>query len=612
MDTPGAQDDNPPYYDRAVRADQSSRGVVDELSPRGLVDDLAPRGVVDELSPRGIVNDLVNGLVRDEPDVHIVQDRLRALLKANLDVIGNLELPIALRSIVEAARELAHARYGALGVISPTGGLQQFVHTGLDAEATIRIGHLPEGKGLLGALIEEPKSIRLKVIGDDARSSGFPVNHPAMTSFLGVPIRIRNEVFGNLYLCDSVRGEFSSDDETLVTALAATAAVAIDHARVYSEATRRQQWLQASTEITQQLLAVEGEEPLRLIARSLRRLADADVVTVVLPTADERHLMVEVATGIEDTASGIHADALTGLSYPVENSLAGLAIETGRPVLLGNVDEQAQYTVHLTQRVPVGPVMVVPLMASSRPRGALLVGRLRGRHRFTDADMNMATTFANHAAVALELADARTDQQRVVLLEDRDRIARDMHDHVIQRLFATGLTVQSVQTRLTDAEQAARLGDVVGDLDETIRQIRRSIFELRGPIAAGTASARTRLFAVIAELSSMLGFDPEARLSGPIDAMVTEPVIDDLVGVLREALTNVARHAHASAVEVDIIATGADLILEVADNGVGLPEAGPQSGLLNMRQRAERHGGSLALTAPAAKGTHLRWTIPTK
>jgi signal transduction histidine kinase len=557
------------------------------------------------------LDQLVVRLSGNHHEHEAVQDGLRALLKANQEVIGALDLPTALRSIVEAARELVQARYGALGVISPTGGLQQFVHTGIDPETAKLIGHLPEGKGLLGALIDDPRPIRLTTLGADARSAGFPANHPPMTSFLGVPIRIRDEVFGNLHLFYLAWGLFRPVDEPLATALAATAAVAIDHARAYAESTRRQQWLEASTEITQQLLAAAGEEPLRLIARSVRRIADADVVTVVLPTADERRLMVEVATGVENDDRGINASKLTGVSYPIQNSLAGLAIETGRPVLLGDVAEQTQFVVHLTRTVPVGPVMVLPLVASSRTRGALMVGRLRGRHRFTDGDMNMATTFANHAAVALELSDARVDQQRVVLLEDRDRIARDMHDHVIQQLFATGLTVQSVQSRVQDEEQAARLADVVSDLDETIRQIRRSIFELRGPIA-GTASVRTRLLAVIAELSPMLGFEPEARMSGPIDVMVAESVIDDVVAVLREALTNVARHARAASVEVDITATGSELVIDVLDDGVGLPESGRESGLLNLRYRAERHGGSLVLTAPDAKGTHLRWIIPTK
>jgi signal transduction histidine kinase len=194
--------------------------------------------------------------------------------------------------------------------------------------------------------------------------------------------------------------------------------------------------LQASTQVTRQLLSAEGEEPLQLIARQARQMADADIVTVVLPTPTGQRFMVEVA-------SGARADDFTGMTYPVHNTLVELVSTTRRPVLIADVTAQSTYHVHLSELLPVGPVMVLPLIGTHDVRGAMAVGRRHGRHRFEDADLEMATTFANHAALALELADARADQQRMLLLEDRDRIARDLHDHVIQRLFAAGLTVQS-------------------------------------------------------------------------------------------------------------------------------------------------------------------------
>jgi signal transduction histidine kinase len=245
------------------------------------------------------------------------------------------------------------------------------------------------------------------------------------------------------------------------------------------------------------------------------------------------------------------------------------------------------------------------------------VGRIHGRHRFEDADLDMAMTFANHAALALELADARDDQQRVVLLEDRDRIARDLHDHVIQRLFAAGLTVQSVASGLGASELAGRLSRVVSDLDETIRQIRTSIFQLRGPLGPQTGTLRTSLLAVVAEATPLLGFEPRVRFTGPIDAVVPDAVVDDIVAVLREALSNVARHANASRADVEVTASATDVAIEVTDDGVGIGDASRRSGLANLRLRAERHGGTLELTHatprdghPIAKGTRLRWTIP--
>ncbi|MCW2647752.1 MAG: hypothetical protein JWP07_3861 [Pseudonocardiales bacterium] len=560
--------------------------------------------------PRLELDQLLTQLVTRAEDVIATQGRLRGLLAANKMIIGNVALPVVLRHIVEAACRLVNARYGALGVLAPGGELQEFIHVGIDEEDAARIGALPEGKGLLGALTIDPHPIRLRTMSEDSRSVGFPPQHPPMGSFLGVPVRVRDRVFGNLYLTERDGGEFTAEDEELVTALAATAGVAIENARLFEETERRQRWLQASTQITQQLLSSEGEEPLNLIARETLEVADADIVTVVLPTANGQRLMVEVA-------AGMRADELTGYTYSMHDTLAGLSFDSGRPVLVGDVTEDSKFRVHLSEVLPVGPVMVLPLIGSQRMRGALVVGRLHGRHRFDEADLAMATTFANHAATALELADARADQQRVVLLEDRDRIARDLHDHVIQRLFAAGLTVQSVAAGMGGDERAERLDRVVAGIDETIRQIRTSIFQLRGQLGPQTGTVRVRLLGVLAEVTPLLPFEPRLRFAGPIDSVVPESVVDDLEAVVREALTNVARHAQATHADVALTASATQVVLEVADDGVGIGATERRSGLANLRERAERHNGSLVLTSPApqdppttGKGTHLRWTIP--
>ena len=554
-------------------------------------------------APRLELDQLLTQLIDRAQDVVAARDRLRGLLRANRLIIGDLALPVVLRRIAEAARDLVQARYAALGVLGPDGGLEQFIHVGVDDETVARIGHLPEGKGLLGALIDDPRPIRLANLADDPRSVGFPEGHPAMSCFLGVPIRIRDEVYGNLYLTEREGGPFTAEDEELVAALAATAASAIDNARLYAEAGRRQRWLEASTEITRQLLSSEGEPPLSVIARRLHEMADADVVAVVLPTADPQRLMVEVATGEQ-------AAQLTALSYPVEDTIAGVAINTGRPVLVGDVTQQQSYLVHLAQLTPVGPMMALPLLGTQGSRGAVLVARVPGRHRFNEADLDIATTFAQHAAVALELADARADQQRMMLLEDRDRIARDLHDHVIQRLFAAGLGVQSVAASAGSDSGAGRLNTIVDDLDETIRQVRTTIFELRGPLTPQPSTVRSQVVDVIDEVVPMLGFSPALRFTGPVDTVVPDEVAGDLIAVVREALSNIARHAHASAAAVEVTATPAQLTVDVIDNGVGIGESKRRSGLANLARRAERYGGSLTL--PDHEGTQLRWTIPLK
>lgn len=473
-------------------------------------------------------------------------------------IVGDLALPVVLRRIVEAACELVHAGYGALGVIASGGGLEQFIHVGMDDETVALIGHLPEGKGLLGALIDDPSPIRLRDIADDPRSVGFPPNHPPMDSFLGVPIRVRGEVFGNLYLTGHDGDVVSAEDEELVSSLAASAGVAIDNARLFDEARQRHDCLRASIEITGQLLSSEGEEPLQVIGRRVQEIAGADAVNVVLPTPDRRRLMVEVATGAG-------AEELTAMSYPIENTVSGL--ETGLPVLIADMADEDQRTVHLSEVVPLGPLMVLPLLGAHLVRGTLVVGRLQGRQQFTAADLEMATTFANHAAVALELADVRADRERIALLEDRDRISRDLHDHVIQRLFGAGLTVESVAAGLGADGRAARLAQVVDDIDETIRQIRTSIFQLRGPLGPQTGAVRGRLLGVAAERAEMLGFEPRVSFSGPVDAVISHDVLDDLVAVVREGLTNVARHAKAGRVGVNVRAGHGELSIDLPMTG---------------------------------------------
>ncbi len=557
------------------------------------------------------LDELLVQLVERAQDVQLTQGRLRGLLRANQAVVADLSLPALLRHVVESACELAHARYGALGVLDAAGGLAEFVTVGVDDATAARIGHLPEGKGLLGALIDDPRPIRLHAMSDDIRSVGFPEHHPPMSTFLGVPVRVRDVVFGHLYLAERSGGDFTDEDTELVSALAATAGVAIENARLYADAQRRQAWLQASTEVTRQLLSVDGEDPLQVIARLAGEMADADLVTVLLPTADGRRAIVEVA-------AGVGATELVARTFPLAGSIVGLTLGSGTAVLVDDAESDERFDAQVGDVVAVGPMLALPLGGGARARGVLAIGRRHGRHLFTSADLEMAATFADHAAVALELADARTVQQRLALLTDRDRIARDLHDHVIQRLFALGLTVQSVAAGLGDDARAQRLDRVVTDIDDTIRQTRTSIYQLRGPLGPSTGTVRTRLLAVVAEVGPLLRCEPQLRFRGPVDAVVPEPLVDDLVAVLREALTNTARHAGADRVEVDVVASTHELSLVVADDGTGLGGATRRSGLANLRDRAEQHGGTMQLAAastgtttrPQREGTRLTWTIP--
>jgi signal transduction histidine kinase len=556
--------------------------------------------------PRLELDELLGQLVERAQEVIATQGRLRGLLRANQLIVADLALPTVLRRIVEAARDLVGARYAALGVISPDGGLSQFVHTGMADHIVSRIAHLPQGKGLLGALIDDPQPIRLRRIADDQRSSGFPAGHPPMDSFLGVPIRIRDEVFGNLYLSESTRGEFSAEDEDLATALAATAAVAIDNARLYASARTRGEWLQASAAITRQLLSPAESDgaasPLRLIAERSREIADADLVTVALPddrTGEDLRIEVAVGTG---------AAELTGISTPRSGSLLGQVFLSGEPTRLAQPDDEAG-AVAAPVELEIGPVLVVPLLGSRGAQGVLTAARLRGRTAFAADDVEMASSFANHAALAIELAEARAEQQRAAMLDERDRIAADLHDHVIQRLFAAGLSLQSVAMKLGRGPVTDRILTTVQDLDATISQIRTTIFELHDMPRADPAGLRARMIDVVADATKALGFEPVVRFEGPVDTLPSD-LADDLVGVAREALANVARHARAGTAEVELSAFAEQVRLLVHDDGVGFTPGSRSSGLTNMRRRAERRGGTLDVGSRVPRGTTVTWSVP--
>ncbi len=536
------------------------------------------------------------------------QTRLRGLLRANRELVGTLDLGSLLRRIVEAASELVGAPYAALGVIRADGdGLEEFIHVGMDQASVDAVGHLPEGKGLLGALIEDPRPIRLGDLRDDLRSIGVPENHPPMRGFLGVPIRVGDEVFGNLYLASGTVGDFSVDDEELVSALAATAGVAIKNARLYDEATRRQEWLEASADITQQVLAAPGDDGLRLIGLRVSDLADADLVAVVQP--DESRQRLEVAVAV-----GAGSQAFSGFSFPIEHTLAQAVLESGEPRVIedgASWDGVEADRVVLAALVSVGPVMLLPLAGAEGVRGVLFVGRGRGRRGFRALDVDLARIFAAHVSVALEIADRRREASRMAIFEDRARIARDLHDHVIQQLFASGMKLRAVSTALGGAAEVQPIEDVVDLLDAAIRQIRASIFELQPRTLLAADGVRSGVRDAVADVTPMLGLDPQVSFRGPVDAVVNEELLEDVLAVVREALTNVARHARARHVSASVAVSDSLLAIRVEDDGIGVGTAARRSGLANLRVRAEHREGTLELGPGAGGfGTTLLWQVP--
>jgi signal transduction histidine kinase len=545
------------------------------------------------------LDELLQELLDRVGEVVTSRERLRSLLGAVVGIAADLDLRHTLQRIVEAACALADARYGALGVIGADRHLVEFITHGIDPDAHARIGGLPHGRGVLGLLIDDPRPVRMPDITKHPRSYGFPPNHPPMHSFLGVPVRIRDQVFGNLYLAEKHgAAEFTQDDEEIVVALAAAAGVAVENARLYAVANRRERWLSATAEITSVLVGqVRRTDALRLVARRAREVAQAQVVLVLLYDEGTNELTVEVVEAAEDALQD-----LTGATVPVSETALAEAVTGHRHLMLEDLGKAAAWPV----QVSTGPAMIAPLMASESLHGLLVVAQPVGASAGADDDLPMLTIFAGQAALALERARAQEERELLVVLEDRERIARDLHDVVIQRLFATGLQLQTAAPLAVRPDVASRINAAVDDLDATIRDIRTAIFELRTPMSA---TLRTDIRDAVAAATGPLGFRPALDVTGPVDSAVPDHFRSDVLAVLREALSNVARHARATDVRVSVHVADGMLTLAVADNGVGTGESVARGGLVSLRERAERLGGEFAVQPGDAGGTVLRWRV---
>jgi signal transduction histidine kinase len=512
---------------------------------------------------------------------------------------ADLDLRSTLERIVIVACRLTDAQYGALGVIGPDRTLVEFITHGMSPENHGLIGAPPHGHGVLGLLIEDPRPIRLPDIAAHQRAYGFPEHHPPMRGFLGVPVRIREQVFGNLYLAEKHGGgQFTDDDEELTTALSVAAGAAIENARLYAQARRRQRWLEAATEITAVLLGeVNRTAALQLVASRTREVAEADIALVTIYDETNDALTVEVVAGT--VPAGLVGRAVRGSGGEFGSVLADRQI-----AVVEDLGKATDWPVPFA----TGTALLVPLAAGGETLGALAVAYRPGSVAFTEAhDVALVETFAGQAALALERSRAQDEREMLAVLGDRERIARDLHDVVIQRLFAAGMQLQGAARQGLRPEVSARIDTVVDDLDTTIRDIRGAIFELR---ATDQGDLRGEIRALAEEASAPLGFRPHLTLEGSIDSAVPDPVRPAVLAVLREALSNVARHAGAGAVEVGVRVGDGRLAVTVTDDGVGIGDLTPTGGLDNMRQRAEELGGSFTIGPARPRGTSLTWSVP--
>jgi signal transduction histidine kinase len=542
--------------------------------------------------------------VQDRLDaVARTQNRVQHLLDAFLSVSTGLDLDATLRRIVEAGVGLVDARYGALGVLREGGGLAAFIHVGIDEETRARMGHLPEGKGVLGQLITEPYPLRIPDLSRHPSSVGFPPNHPPMRTFLGVPVLVRGEVFGNLYMTEKAHGEFTAEDEAVLTALAGAAGIAIDNARLYEEGEVRRRWLTAVSDVRSALLdAASPAEALRLIAEQVATLTEADATWVLQrPDPDDGTYSVVAQTG-----AGLQD--LTGAHLSPANNPVLKAVESAGTSVV-TLDLSGLAYEGPNDHIAWGPCLGIPLRGTHSDGAVLVVCRTAGAPAFAESVAPLVSAFADQATVALDKAARQRLARQLDVYEDRDRIARDLHDLVIQRVFAAGLALQSVLPRVSDAEARRRVQGVIGQLDDTVRDIRTTIFDLQTTDTAGHPdSTRRRVLDVVTETAGDL-LQPTVRMSGAVDSLVSDELAADLVAVVREAVSNVARHSGATHVTVTLDVAD-EVVVEVVDDGRGIEERVARSGLRNLEDRARRRGGEASVERLPDGGTRLRWCAP--
>jgi signal transduction histidine kinase len=573
---------------------------VSEVSGRMASDD--SESAFAGLGQRGLVSKMHGQL----DELLTARDQMEQLLRVIVEIGADLDLDSTLRRIVLAARKLTSAPYSAVAVRDPEGMLVAFVHEGIDDDTVQRIGHLPAGEGLLSLAVLDTPVLRLDDLAAHPAAVGFPEHHPPMQAFLAVPITIRGTVFGNLYLTHKEPGRvFSEADEVAARALAFAAAVAVDNAKLFERERTSVRWVDASREITTALLSsVEpSRSQLQLIAERACALTEAEQAIVLVPF-DADLPMDEIDMLVVAAAVGLNAAEVMGQQIPVDGSTSGSVFRSGKPL----ITEALSYPIQAFTDVGERSGIVMPLLAHGEVAGVIAVARSTGRPPFDNSYLDLVSDFATHAAIALMLASGREHARQLTIVAERERIAHDLHDHVIQRLFAAGMDLQGTVARVHSPEVSERLNRTLDDLQAVIEEIRTTIFQLTSPLDDG-GGFRNRIQRVVADLTGNRDIVTTVRMHGPMTAVGGE-LAEHAEAVAAEGISNAVRHSGALrlTVEVDV----ADMLtLDIIDNGCGVPFDNPRrSGLANMSYRAEQVGGSCEITSPPEGGTQVHWTAP--
>jgi signal transduction histidine kinase len=536
-------------------------------------------------------------------------DRRDKLIEAALTLHSELSLPAVLQRIIELAAEITDARYGAVGVIGPRGRLIEFITTGITPKEREAIGDPPVGHGILGVLIREAHPVRIRDITTHPHSFGFPPNHPPMHSFLGTPIESRGEVFGNIYLAEKQGAEeFSEEDELAIELLAAQAGVAIENARLYEEAGRRARMLEAMREISNAILSrAETSEVLNLIARRARELVGADLASVHVPVPGALQLVVEAA-------DGELAERVRGERFPIEGSISGEVVKAGRAIVVDDASKDPRAYQPLVRLQRMGPAVFVPLTSQGKAFGTLAAANEKANDRerrgFSADDVSVLEAFGAQAALALDYEGTRADLERLLVLEDRERIAKELHDGVIQALFAVGMGLQGTALMSGDPELGERIEGAVGELDRVIRDLRNYIFGLRPGILADRQLDQA-LRHLGDEFQQRSGVVTVVEVDATVAAELSNRA-GDLVQLVRESLSNVGRHARATTVRVSLFRSDDHAVVEIDDDGTGfdIETATRGEGLTNLEKRAEALGGKARIESTPGLGTTVLLELP--
>jgi signal transduction histidine kinase len=531
-------------------------------------------------------------------------NRLEKLIEAGLVLSSEHSLDAVLQRIVELAAEITGASYGALGVLAPEGDrLVEFVTTGITSEQRAAIGDLPLGHGLLGLLIAEAKPMRVSPISSHPGSVGFPSHHPEMTSLLGAPVVSRGRVFGNIYLTDKRdAGAFTQEDEDVLVTLAAQAGVAIENARLQEESLARARVVEAFREIATTMVEAGGsDDALQVVGRLARELLRAAGVTVALP--DERGTLLHLAV-----ADGLHADELRGAEYSAQGSVSGEVLRTGAPLVIDQAGDGRSHPALAFD--DVGPMVIVPLTEGARPFGTLAAFNRRGGRRFGEDDAALLSALARQVVLALEYARAQADARRVAVMDDRERIAKDLHDGVIQVLFAVGMGLQGTAMTLDDERVVERLEASVGEIDRVIRDLRNYIFGLRPGILADRQLDEA-LHHLAEEFQQRSGVVTVVDVHEDVASELSSSA-NDLLQIAREALSNVGRHAQAQTCRLSLRRDGDRAVLEVDDDGRGfaVDTVSRGDGLSNIERRASDLGAEVDVSSVPGEGSVLRLSVP--